>query len=283
MKTGKELFGFPVSGMVIPKAVFYMSEVFYKKSGYTVVDVASGRYYMNFKQRLMTQKEQDAFVDSMHLSKQQRLFYTGDMGYSIRILMGILGLVFVICICSYLLIYNIMYLSVAGNIRYYGLLQTIGMTGRQIYGLVQKQMLLIGGIGIAGGILMGCGISFFLVPVVVKALGIRIGEVAVSFHPAVFCFSILLSGVTIFIASLKPAKIAVMCSPMEALGYRPETGLKKSRKTGKEKILWRMAKEQIRKNKKRAAVIMLSPGNQYVSVPLYGYVDQQSECKGIRL
>ena len=52
----------------------------------------------------------------------------GDQLHSIQILCGIAGLIFVTCLCAYLLIYNIQYLSVAGNIRYYGMLQPIGMT-----------------------------------------------------------------------------------------------------------------------------------------------------------
>lgn len=138
-----------------------MSEAFYKESGYVVSEVSSGRFYMDFKQQIMTQKKQDAFIDSMNLEKQQRLFFMADLGYSVRILSAIAGLAFVTCICAYLLIYNMMYLSVAGNIRYYGLLQTIGMTGRQIHHYVRRQMLLIGGIGILCGLFLGCGVSFF--------------------------------------------------------------------------------------------------------------------------
>ena len=80
----------------------------------------------------------------MKLGKKQRLFFVADFAYSIQILSGIAGLALVTCLCAYLLIYNIMYLSVAGSIRYYGLLQTIGTTGRQIYCLIHRQMLLVG-------------------------------------------------------------------------------------------------------------------------------------------
>ena len=137
---------------------------------------------------MISQKEQDTFIDSMKLGKQQRLFFTADSAFSIQILTGIAGLALVTCLCAYLLIYNIMYLSVAGNIRYYGLLQTIGMTGRQICGLIRRQMFLIGGIGLAGGVLLGSGVSFLVVPSVVKSLGIHMGkggEIAVSFHPLI--------------------------------------------------------------------------------------------------
>lgn len=244
-----------------PKKVFYMSEDFYKETGYALSDVISGRFYMDFKQKIMTQKQQDAFIDSMNLGKQQNLFFTENLGYSVQLLVVIVGLALVTCICAYLLIYNIMYLSVAGNIRYYGLLQTIGMTGRQIGYFVRQQMFLIGGIGIVGGLFAGCMVSFLLVPFVVKSLGIRTGqagEIVISFHPVVFFLTVFLVGMTVFLASCKPAKIAVMSSPMEALGYRPKTGMKKCRKTGKGNLSYRMAKEQIKKDKKRACIIMLS-------------------------
>lgn len=44
-----------------------------------------------------------------------------------------------------------MYLSVAGNVRYYGLLQTVGMTGRQIRSLIRRQMLFLGGSAAGAG------------------------------------------------------------------------------------------------------------------------------------
>ena len=65
----------------------------------------------------------------MNLGKQQRMFFSEDMSFSISIVTGMIGLAAMICLCAYLLIYNIMYLSVAGNTRYYGLLQTIWNDG----------------------------------------------------------------------------------------------------------------------------------------------------------
>lgn len=79
-----------------------------------------------------------------------------------------------------------MYLSVAGNVRYYGLLQTVGMTGRQIRSLIRRQMLFLGGAGTAGGILLGGIVSFLLLPSVIRSLGIRTGmagEVEGSLNP----------------------------------------------------------------------------------------------------
>ena len=178
-----------------PKKLFYVSKEFYDQSGWQRSLAASGRYFIDFKQKLMTEKEQDAFLESMNLGKQQNLFFTADLGASVQILAGLIGLIAVTCLCAYLLIYNIMYLSVAGKVRYYGLLQTVGMTEKQIKRMMKEQMLLIGSAGTVLGCLSGALVSFFLIPVVVKSLGIRsgyVGAVMVRFHPAVLVATILL-------------------------------------------------------------------------------------------
>ena len=76
-------------------------------------------------------------------------------------------------------------------------------------------MLIVGAGGIVLGIAGGCGISFFVIPSLVKAFGIR-DKVQVVFHPVIFVLTILLVVATIYIGSRKPAKIAVTVSPIEA-------------------------------------------------------------------
>ena len=45
------------------------------KSGWKLSEAASGRYFMDFKQKIMTKTEQNAFIESMNLGKQQNLFF----------------------------------------------------------------------------------------------------------------------------------------------------------------------------------------------------------------
>ena len=168
-----------------PRNMLYVSKSFYDASGWTLDNVSSGRIMVNFKQKIMTTTKQNAFIASMDLSKRQRIFFMTELGNSVPLYLGLLALILVTCVCAYLLIYNIMYLSVTGNIRYYGLLQTVGMTGHQIYRLIYRQMLFVGTGGIVLGIAGGCGISFFVIPSLVKAFGIR-DKVQVVFHPAIF-------------------------------------------------------------------------------------------------
>lgn len=244
-----------------PKKQFFVSKEFYDQSGWKLSEASSGRYFMDFKQKIMTKTQQNAFIESMNLGKQQNLFFMVDLGASVQILAGIIGLIAITCLCAYLLIYNIMYLSVAGKVRYYGLLQTVGMTEKQMKKMMRDQMFLIGSAGTVIGCLSGGLVSFFLIPVVVKSLGIKSGYVGaemIRFHPAVLLVTILLVGVTLLLACQKPAKMAADISPIEALGYRPTHKIVKARKAGKSKVIARLSLRQFTKDKKRTAVVLLS-------------------------
>ena len=65
----------------------------------------------------------------------------------------------------------------------------------------------------------------------------------------VLALAAVLSGLTVFAAGYRPARAAEAVSPVEALGYRPVQSGKRSRRTGKGGILWRLAKEQLTKDK----------------------------------
>lgn len=237
---------------------FYMSKAFCDKQKLDAVYY--GRCHISFCKKWMSDEAQQAFIDSMKLKKSQRLFYVYEYGNATEIFLGLAGIALVTVLSAYMLIYNIMYLSVAGNIRYYGLLQTVGMTGRQIRQLMQKQLLWIGGIGMLAGILIGAGTSFFLIPVVVKTFvsGKEMGAVQVTFHPVIVLLTVLLTGYTVWYAGRKPTKIAVESSPVEALGYRVVSSVRKRHKTRKGSLIVRMALEQLTRNKKKTMVTMLS-------------------------
>ena len=238
---------------------FFVSKAFCEQEG--IEELYNSRCDISFEKRWMSEEEQQAFIDKMELGKSQRLFYVYEFGNAAEIFWGIAGIVVVTCLSAYLLIYNIMYLSVAGNIRYYGLLQTIGMTGKQIRSLIKKQMIWIGGIGISLGLFLGFFVSFSLIPVAIESLGMKqeqTGQVQVVFHPAVFLLTILLTGFSVWYAARKPLRLAESSSPIEALGYRPVSGIRKGHTTKKGNLIRRMAVEQLTRNKKKTVVTMLS-------------------------
>ncbi len=67
----------------------------------------------------------------------------------------IVGVLLLILLTGYLIIYNVFQISVAGDIRFYGLLKTIGTTPRQLRRIIRTQALLLSLIGIPSGTAAG--------------------------------------------------------------------------------------------------------------------------------
>ena len=86
--------------------------------------------------------------------------YVSGSGDSDPTTMGAVGggLLLVI-LTGYLIIYNIFQISVIRDIQYYGLLKTIGATGRQVKKMIRRQALRLGIMGIVPGLALGyvCG------------------------------------------------------------------------------------------------------------------------------
>lgn len=130
-----------------------------------------------------------------------------------------IGALLVILLTGYLIIYNIFQISVMSDIRFYGLLKTIGTTKKQLQGLIMRQVLLLSVIGIPIGLLFGYVIGRAGVPIIVSVLAYRDMELSLRFDPAIFLFAAIFSIITIFLSCRKPGKIAGMVSPVEAVKY----------------------------------------------------------------
>ncbi|MCB7303833.1 FtsX-like permease family protein [Bariatricus massiliensis] len=253
---------FQVSGVFSEygnEKIFYVSKSFYEQSGYKLG--YDGMLYIKFTHPIVPKGMQEELGESLHLNKRQAVIMTAETEKTVGILVGLASLVLFTCLSAWLLIYNILYLSVSGNIRYYGLMQTLGMTEGQIRLFWKKQMFRLGSVGITGGILLGAGVSFLLIPGIVKGLGIQEKNVEVSFQPAVLALSVLLAGITLYSGSRKAVKVAASAAPVDALGYYNYTGKKQGEGRHKSKsgrLLWRLAWRQMCQDKKKAAVVTLS-------------------------
>ncbi|MCI9532279.1 MAG: ABC transporter permease [Lachnospiraceae bacterium] len=145
------------------------------------------------------------------------------------------GLLCLIMFSGYLIIYNIFVLHVAGDIRSFGLLKTIGTTGRQLKRLVRCQALLLSAVGIPAGLLLGAFLGKCLLPAVAGNLMDAVG-VEVSLHPVIFLWASCFSFLTVWISSRRPCRLASKVSPIEAARYLdvPEKG--KAGKRRKHKV-----------------------------------------------
>ena len=163
----------------------------------------------------------------------------------------------IIVFTGYLIIYNVFQISVSNDIRFYGLLKTIGTTGRQLKRIVLMQAFLLSVIGIPVGLLAGYGIGALMLPMVMEQT--TINSTDLSSNPLIFIVSALFSLVTVIISCRKPGKMAAKVSPIEAIRYSEGTSPhRKIRRTKKGASLIDMAFANLGRNKKRIAVTMLS-------------------------
>lgn len=141
----------------------------------------------------------------------------------------IAGVLLIILISGYLMIYNIFYISIVEDIRFYGLLKTIGTTRKQIKKLIYRQAGILSLIGIPLGLLAGWLLGNTFLPLTLSMLNGDV-ESQISFNPLIFLFSILFSMATIGISCRKPGKMAATISPVEAVKFERLAQNRKKRK-----------------------------------------------------
>ena len=164
-----------------------------------------------------------------------------------------------IVLTGYLIIYNIFQISIVRDIRFYGLLKTVGTTARQLRRIIRRQAAALSAIGIPIGLFLGFFSGKALVPLLMNNSSYAGSDISVSPSPLIFAGSALFALATVFISTLKPGRMAGRVSPIEALRYTeadaPEGRLKKSVNGAK---MWRMALSNVVRNKKRAALVVIS-------------------------
>lgn len=159
---------------------------------------------------------------------------------------------------GYLIIYNVFQISVQRDIRFYGLLKTIGTTGRQIKRILHRHALMLSLIGIPSGLIFGFLIGKSILPLVMNTSS-YIGDAVVSANPVIFIGAALFALVTVIISTKKPAKIAAAVSPVEAVKYSGSSEIRRTVKRSKDGgKAWRMAFSNLSRNKKRTVVTIIS-------------------------
>ncbi len=151
--------------------------------------------------------------------------------FDISTLIAIVVLLLLIIFTGYLIIYNVFQISVTNDIRFYGLLKTIGTTGKQLKRVVRQQALLLSLIGIPIGLLLGFVIGNKLTPVIMTQLSYK--NAFVSFNPLIFIGAALFALLTVFLSCARPGRMAAKVSPVEAVRYTEGGGPKKAGKREK--------------------------------------------------
>ena len=143
------------------------------------------------------------------------------------VVIAVAAMLLLIIFTGYLIIYNVFQISVTNDIRFYGLLKTIGTTPRQLRRIIRHQALALSLAGIPLGLAAGWLVGGQLTPVVIAQLDGVVSVVSVD--PVIFLLAALFSLVTVFLSCRKPGRMAGRVSPVEAVRYTEGTAGKKTR------------------------------------------------------
>ena len=173
---------------------------------------------------------------------------------TILLLVAILTL---ILFTGYLIIYNVFQNSVAGDLRLYGLLKTIGATPRQIRRIIRIQALALSAVGIPAGLVLGWLVGGVLTPVITAQLNDVVVTVSVS--PVLFAVSALFALITVLISCRHPGRLAGRVSPVEAVRYAEGKAIRpKARRKEKGVSLFSMAWANLGRSRGKTGITILS-------------------------
>ena len=173
-------------------------------------------------------------------------------------LLAIVAFLALVIFTGYLIIYNIFQISVTGDIRFYGLLKTIGVTPRQLKRIIRQQAMFLCIVGIPAGLLLGYGIGASLTPVVMARTSFGAGVSTVSTSPLIFFASALFALITVFLSCSRPGRITSKVSPVEATKYTETVKSKKKRRTTRGAKVYQMAFANLGRNKRKTVLVVIS-------------------------
>lgn len=269
----KETFKFILSGYfgyktatAIPLHDVYASEAFYNNYK-EKNEVAATSLVLNFLDDNNLQARFDelikkiqpysgkASINPVYLSKQGTTFKE-----MIKNILPIILIIALILLSGYLLIYNIFYISVVKDIKYYGLLKTIGTSPYQLKKLIIKQANRLCIVAIPIGLVLGFLLGMIFVPLVGKFMDGLNSNAFEYFNLLIFVFAIVFSYITVRLSCQKPAKIVSSVSPIDAVRYSDKSNRvrRKSKKGRNGSKLHKMALSNLFRNKRKAILVLVS-------------------------
>ena len=187
-------------------------------------------------------------------------YLSNSMGADPLTIMTVAAALGLIILTGYLIIYNIFQISVIRDIRFYGLLKTIGTTGKQIKKIIRRQGMRLSLYGIPIGLVVGFLIGKAIVPFIMEVSNYSDGEISISLNPLIFVGAALFSLFTVAISTRKPGRMAAAISPVEAVKYTDTSAeiRKKNKKSTDGGKLFKMALSNLGRNRKRTIVVIIS-------------------------
>lgn len=238
----------------------YISEKFYQSTGVLQTDLTQGELKISLKNPLYSEKDITEMQNAIHISSNQIIEADYDtISNFCKTVIGLFVLLLLVFISGYLFIYNTVYISVNKDIRYYGQLKTIGTTSVQIKKIIGRQILWNAVVGIPLGLICSAVVGKIVIPQALHALNpsIMANDVEVI-SVWVFVIAAGFSYATTVFSTQKPAKIAMNCSPVEALRYTGSSSSNMKHKIRNGGDIRSMVKINLLRDKKQFFVIMCS-------------------------
>lgn len=184
--------------------------------------------------------------------------YAGS-SVDITTVLMIAGLLLLIIVSGYLIIYNIFYIRISSDIRSYGLLKTIGTTGKQLKKIVYIQAFCISAVSIPAGLLLGYVIGMKLVPVIIDNFAMK-AVTHITVNPWIFLGAGVFSLFTVWFSCIRPCRLAAKVSPIEAVRYVENSQMKIKSKTKKSRKVTAlsMAWGNVKRTPKKVLLVVLS-------------------------
>lgn len=241
--------------------VIFVSQELSRKYGKTVEK--DGSASLLFVDESRVSEYCDALLSDLELSEDQPIvavqIYNTDAGQEITTLLSLCAIAVFLIFTGYLLIYNVLYISISRDVQFYGLLKTLGATPKQIKRVVVGQIMRLCLIGIPIGIILSLLLSLRVVPFFISELGaVSTDEAVVSFSPIIYVGAVVFPLLTAILGASKPARKAASISPIEAQKYTGVVGKTKNARSLAHGKPYRMAWRNIFQDKKRAGVVLLS-------------------------
>ena len=214
------------------------------------------------------QIEEKLYDDVAMRDETQQFFGGNSMSYqSVYDLAGGLDtgflLAMVILICAYLLLNNVLQISLNKDICQYGLLKTLGTTKSQLACIVYRQVTKTVLWGTAIGTACGSAITLFIIPRLLARMylhGLGSATAMIAFKPWILVFAVAFGAVITFLSASFAMRKVIKMAPVEALKFTEQAAesKKRERQTSDGGNIVHMAWRNIFRFRRRFVITVLS-------------------------
>lgn len=232
----------------------YVSDEFFQwdRSGYginTYCRFESGRYNVDDLEGFLKEINQDAKI---------RIFINPGAGNVSKSIVGLVsGLIALTVVCAGLMIYIIYYISIVKNVKQYGQLKLIGVTERQIRGILWLQAMRQYLIGFPAGCVLGCVAGYVLMPFFASFAGLMYSR-TLTIRPVYFLCAAVISFIVVYVGIRKPMKILAKIPPVHTVGFTGIGGKREGRLHSRPFTAGRFALRSIKTRRKKTVLVITS-------------------------